>query len=418
MRFAGFITGRPGALARARRRSSSCCSRAPRWARRVYAVGLNRDASHYAGVGVRRIDARRSTSISGVTAGLARVPAHRVHRLELPRLRDATYQLASIAAVVLGGTSIFGGRGGYLGTIAGVLIIVLLQSILRVIGIPQAGQYIAYGVVILVMILSSRRDVTAMTTIMNTPKCSASTVRDHLGEGPWWDAARGPLWWVDILGRRIRRATLDGVEAAPIVTPERGRLRDPGRRGRCRRGAERRDSRGSDRTGTRLSWLWRGRPRSRRRADQRRQDRSPRPGLVRHDAPRRDRAGRTPVPAAMAGSTTDAARRHHDLERPRLVARRPDLLLHRLDGAHDLGVRLRPGQRRSSRIGACFADRRGLLPRRAHGRRRRRGLGARSGTAVGSCATARTAPSTGSSSCRSQKPTSVSFAGPGSTCSS
>jgi len=42
---------------------------------------------------------------------------------------------------------------------------------------------------------------------------------DHLGEGPWWDAATDVLWWVDIIGRRIRRATLDGREAEPIRTP-------------------------------------------------------------------------------------------------------------------------------------------------------------------------------------------------------
>jgi ribose transport system permease protein len=64
-----------------------------------------------------------------------------------------SYQLSTIAAVVLGGTSIFGGKGGYGGTIAGVLITVLLLSILRVVGIPQAGQNIAYGVVILVMLV-------------------------------------------------------------------------------------------------------------------------------------------------------------------------------------------------------------------------------------------------------------------------
>jgi sugar lactone lactonase YvrE len=47
----------------------------------------------------------------------------------------------------------------------------------------------------------------------------AVETRDHLGEGPWWDAARAELLWVDILGRRVRRATLDGAERDPLETP-------------------------------------------------------------------------------------------------------------------------------------------------------------------------------------------------------
>jgi ribose transport system permease protein len=66
------------------------------------------------------------------------------------------YQLMSIAAVVLGGASIFGGSGGYGNTIAGVAIITLLLSVLQVIGIPAAGQDILYGVVILVMLILFR----------------------------------------------------------------------------------------------------------------------------------------------------------------------------------------------------------------------------------------------------------------------
>ena len=49
------------------------------------------------------------------------------------------YLLPAIAAVVLGGTSILGGRGSYFGTVAGVILITLLQSILSVMQMPEAG---------------------------------------------------------------------------------------------------------------------------------------------------------------------------------------------------------------------------------------------------------------------------------------
>ena len=61
--------------------------------------------------------------------------------------------MQTIAAVILGGTSMFGGRGGYGGTIIGVLITVLLVSALRVVGIVQAGQSIAYGIILLPMLM-------------------------------------------------------------------------------------------------------------------------------------------------------------------------------------------------------------------------------------------------------------------------
>ena len=61
--------------------------------------------------------------------------------------------MPSIAAVVLGGTSILGGPRSYLGTVAGVILITLLQSILSVMQMPEAGRQIIYGVVIVAMLL-------------------------------------------------------------------------------------------------------------------------------------------------------------------------------------------------------------------------------------------------------------------------
>ena len=63
------------------------------------------------------------------------------------------YLLPAIAAVVLGGTSILGGRGNYLGTVAGVILITLLQSILSVMQMEEFGRHVIFGVVIVAMLL-------------------------------------------------------------------------------------------------------------------------------------------------------------------------------------------------------------------------------------------------------------------------
>jgi ribose transport system permease protein len=63
------------------------------------------------------------------------------------------YLLPAIAAIVLGGTNVLGGSGSYAGTVVGVLLIVLLQSMLSVLQIPEAGRQIIYGGVLLTMLL-------------------------------------------------------------------------------------------------------------------------------------------------------------------------------------------------------------------------------------------------------------------------
>jgi ribose transport system permease protein len=63
------------------------------------------------------------------------------------------YVLPAIAAVVIGGTNILGGRGRYLGTIVGVILIVLLNSVLSIMEMPEAGRQIIYGSVIIAMLL-------------------------------------------------------------------------------------------------------------------------------------------------------------------------------------------------------------------------------------------------------------------------
>ena len=64
------------------------------------------------------------------------------------------YNMDSIAAVVIGGTSIVGGSGGYIGTIAGVGIMILINSLLTVLNVPEAVKQIVQGSIIIVLLLA------------------------------------------------------------------------------------------------------------------------------------------------------------------------------------------------------------------------------------------------------------------------
>ena len=63
------------------------------------------------------------------------------------------FLLPTIAAVVIGGTSILGGRGGLSGTIGGTIFITLLTSLLSIMQIPQSWRSIVFGGIILAMLL-------------------------------------------------------------------------------------------------------------------------------------------------------------------------------------------------------------------------------------------------------------------------
>jgi ribose transport system permease protein len=63
----------------------------------------------------------------------------------------APFLLPSVAAVVIGGTSIFGGLGGYAGTILGALILTVLDSLLTILNASQAARQIIYGLIVLAL---------------------------------------------------------------------------------------------------------------------------------------------------------------------------------------------------------------------------------------------------------------------------
>jgi ribose transport system permease protein len=119
--------------------------------RAIYGIGNSERAAYLSGLPTRRV----VLTVFAISGGLAAFGGVLLagYASKAAQAMGDSYLLPSIAAVVLGGTSILGGRGSYLGTVAGVILITLLQSILSVMQMPEAGRQIIYGVVIVVMLL-------------------------------------------------------------------------------------------------------------------------------------------------------------------------------------------------------------------------------------------------------------------------
>src|ERR1700730_14443478 len=119
--------------------------------RSVYAIGNNETAARFAGLGVGRIKLLMY-SFSGFMAGVAGFIF--TSRVTSTRADAATgLELDVIAAVVFGGTSIFGGRGSILGTTIGVIIIQLLKNGLQLAGLRGEATVILIGAVLILSIL-------------------------------------------------------------------------------------------------------------------------------------------------------------------------------------------------------------------------------------------------------------------------
>ena len=120
------------------------------YGKRLYAIGNNPKAAYLSGVPVRWVLVLTYT-LCGLCAGLGGIMLTGYSQQSYLGMGDL-YMLPAIAAVVIGGTSILGGSGGYTGTIAGAITVVLLQNVLQIVGIQPAGQQILYGLIILLML--------------------------------------------------------------------------------------------------------------------------------------------------------------------------------------------------------------------------------------------------------------------------
>ncbi len=121
------------------------------YGRAVYAVGTNPLAAELSGVPVARVQIA-TYALCGFFAGLTGLLILGWTGYSYLNMGDP-YLLSSIAAVVVGGTSILGGRGKLVGTLLGALLLTIFVNILTVLKIPEAGRIMVQGGLILLLLL-------------------------------------------------------------------------------------------------------------------------------------------------------------------------------------------------------------------------------------------------------------------------
>ena len=124
--------------------------------RRIYAIGNNDTAAFLAGINVRLVTVALYM-ISGLFAALGGIVLVAYGGQATLGMGDP-YLFQSIAAAVIGGVSILGGRGHYLGTLAGSITLIALVSVLLAENMPDWGRSVVYGVAILAILLAYGRE--------------------------------------------------------------------------------------------------------------------------------------------------------------------------------------------------------------------------------------------------------------------
>lgn len=121
------------------------------YGKQLFAIGVNRTVARYSGVRVQMIVVI-TYMLSGLLAGFGGFILLGFAQTVFLQLGN-TYLFPSIAAVVVGGTLLSGGKGSYWGTMSGALVLTLITSLLRAAGLDEAYQLIVFGAILLGLIV-------------------------------------------------------------------------------------------------------------------------------------------------------------------------------------------------------------------------------------------------------------------------
>jgi ribose/xylose/arabinose/galactoside ABC-type transport system permease subunit len=125
------------------------------YGRHLYAIGSNKEAAYLSGIKVQR-DKIIAFMLCGLTAAIAGIMLAARVRVGEPNGSNG-YDMDAIAAVVIGGTAMSGGVGSLTGTVAGVLIMAVMNNFLNIIGADPNLQIVIKGLIVLAAVLIQRK---------------------------------------------------------------------------------------------------------------------------------------------------------------------------------------------------------------------------------------------------------------------
>ncbi len=132
-------------------------SRHTTFGRQVFAVGSNERTSRLSGINVKKVKRRVYALMGGLVAVTAVIQIARIGSMDYANAGSG-YEMDAIAAVIIGGTSMSGGRGSVIGTVLGMLILAVMNNLLNLLGVPPFLREAFKGVIVIAAVLLQKKD--------------------------------------------------------------------------------------------------------------------------------------------------------------------------------------------------------------------------------------------------------------------
>ena len=132
-------------------------SRHTPFGRRIYAIGSNERTARLSGIHVERVKTWIYILMGALVAVTAVIPVARIGSMDYANAGSG-YEMDAIAAVVVGGTSMSGGKGSIGGTVLGMLIIAVMNNLLNLMGVPPFLREAFKGAIVIVAVLLQRKE--------------------------------------------------------------------------------------------------------------------------------------------------------------------------------------------------------------------------------------------------------------------